>query len=125
MGINFHRIVHVYIIRISQILNIGNSDFGFVSYFEFRASNFWVFSPRIGRTYPDPPPEAVGLNTINERAGFEGVLENLSFDDSIGDTLGFQLFLLCLGPFLRVKSPDKKTVLPTIVRYHVRGKTKS
>ncbi len=34
----------------------------------FRISNFvlrifWVFSPRSGRTYPGPPPEAAGLIT--------------------------------------------------------------
>ena len=35
------------ILERSLILNIENLDFGFVSYFEFRASNFLVFSPLV------------------------------------------------------------------------------
>jgi hypothetical protein len=38
MYTSFHRLIMA--IRALLILNIGNSDFGFVSYFEIRASNF-------------------------------------------------------------------------------------
>jgi hypothetical protein len=46
VSIPFHGIALGYTFGTSLILNIGNSDFGFVSYFEFRASNFLgIFSP--------------------------------------------------------------------------------
>ena len=46
IGISFHRVANGYIFGISLVLNIGYSDFGFVSHFVFRASNFLgVFSP--------------------------------------------------------------------------------
>jgi len=37
---SFPRVVYGYTFGTPLILNIGNSDFGIVSYFEFRASNF-------------------------------------------------------------------------------------
>jgi len=40
MSVSFHGVAHRYTFGVSLILNIWNSDFVFVSYFGFRASNF-------------------------------------------------------------------------------------
>ena len=49
----------------SLIFDTGYSDFGFFSYFAFRTSNFLKYlHPRIGRTYPGLPLEAVHLFKI-------------------------------------------------------------
>ena len=45
MSLSFHILAHGYTFRTPVILSIGNSDFGFVSYFVFRASNFLYFLP--------------------------------------------------------------------------------
>ena len=63
MSLSFHKVHPEYTFWTSLILNIGNSDFGFVSYFVLRI--FWVFSPRNGRTLPGPPIESVGLDQTN------------------------------------------------------------
>jgi hypothetical protein len=41
MSLSFHRVDYRNTLRTFLFLNIGNSDFGFVSDFEFRASNFF------------------------------------------------------------------------------------
>jgi hypothetical protein len=58
MSISFHRVAHGYTLGTSLVLNIGNSDFGFVSDFVLRV--FWVFFPGIGRILQGLPLEVVG-----------------------------------------------------------------
>ena len=73
MSISPLRVAPGYNISTSCVLNIRNSDFGLLpaAAGEFRISNFvfrifYVFSLLIGRIYPYPPPEAVGLITTKK-----------------------------------------------------------
>ena len=45
MSLSFHKIAHRKNLETFLFLNIGNSDFGFVSYLEIRISNFLGFFP--------------------------------------------------------------------------------